>query len=223
MEFIIGLISNNILSVCEGEFLNIRKFAIATLILSFIIVGLNQLSPVDHPLISDYGPMTSEKFESLSQTDSDGPLIWAITGHAIIDYCYSLPSNYTFYATVNDTSGVDTVLVTVNEVEYEMAHRPSSDDSDCYIYVHSIPDVDHYTMYYSYWANDTLGFSSETDLGFCDMAVWNICPSETTTTTTSTNSTVTNEIGPEFLFMICSISVFVVLLLVLLHKVKKSR
>ncbi|MFX1483915.1 MAG: NosD domain-containing protein [Promethearchaeota archaeon] len=107
------------------------------------------------------------KFEPSFPIDFEGPNIRTLIGSMVIDYLYELPSHWLFEVFVNDTSGVDTVLVTVNGHVYEMTYEPTIEEPDRYIYDYAHP----VTMLYSYWANDTLGFEAETEEAYITMGV----------------------------------------------------
>lgn len=157
------------------------------------------------------------KFEPSFPLDWDGPYLSAYVGFALIEYFYELPSNYTFRATVNDTSGVDTVLITVNGIVHEMVHQPSVYNPDAYVYVHPISSKTLCSMTFSYWANDTLSFNTETGNGYYSLAVWNICPP-----TSTINTTCTADLTTEYFFMVGSVSLLVISLVVLLISKKRK-
>ncbi|MHA2025085.1 MAG: NosD domain-containing protein [Candidatus Thorarchaeota archaeon] len=108
------------------------------------------------------------KFNPTFSIDFEGPYILAPLGFMAIDFTDTIPTTWGFIATVTDPSGVDLVIITINGVEQEMIHQPTSENPDQYVYNHPNPT----TMTYSYWANDSLGFSSETPEGFISLGVF---------------------------------------------------
>lgn len=115
------------------------------------------------------------KFDPTFLIDFEGPYILAVLGSMAIDFTDTIPSSWGFEATVSDPSGVDMVIITINGLEREMIHQPTSENPDRYVYNHPNPT----TMTYSYWANDSLGFSSETDQGFISLGVLPVGPEPT--------------------------------------------
>jgi len=125
--------------------------------------------------------------------DFEGPYIGASVGYLNVDFNNDFPEFWSFVATVTDTTGVDTVIITVNEEPHLMIHQPTSENPDLYVYHHPNPRF----MRYSYWANDTLGLSTETEQGWISCGVFRYTTytqPTTTTTTSSTTSTTSNPI-----------------------------
>ncbi|MBN2228298.1 MAG: right-handed parallel beta-helix repeat-containing protein [Candidatus Thorarchaeota archaeon] len=142
------------------------------------------------------------KFDPSFPMDFEGPLILASLGSLYIDYCNELPSSYRFTAIVNDTSGVDTVIMTVNGIPHKMTHQPSESKPDLYVYDHPMESW----MVYSYWANDTIGLSSETPVGHISAGVM-YCPEQFS--------------GFDIALQLLVVAIVSVIALVLFWKIKK--
>ncbi|MFW9959282.1 MAG: NosD domain-containing protein [Candidatus Odinarchaeota archaeon] len=131
--------------------------------LDYVGTGEYQISGLGNSI--DHFPT---KFSPSFPMDFDGPSIIAPLGFLCIDYIDEIPDSYRLTATVTDPSGVDTVIITVNGVSHVMNYLPSTENPDYYVYDHPNPSF----MTYSYWANDSLGLSSATEMGFISLGVF---------------------------------------------------
>ncbi len=101
--------------------------------------------------------------------DYHPPVIEAFLQHSYYDVC-SFPFYLYFEANVSDYSGVNTVLVLGFG---KMKYSPTATNPNRYIL-----SVGVYTtsQYYRYWANDTLGYSSESGEGYISVNHYNCIP-----------------------------------------------
>jgi parallel beta-helix repeat protein len=76
---------------------------------------------------------------------------------------------------VNDPSGTDSVLVMTYSSSLQMVHEPTSEYPDRYVYRMEGP-FDYISLYYYFWANDTLGHESKTGQFGFNFGIMNNCP-----------------------------------------------
>lgn len=150
--------------------------------------------------------------------DFEGPHIIASVGTLNVDFVDDFPEFWSFVATVTDTTRVDTVIITVNEEPHLMIHQPTTENPDLYVYHHPNPRF----MRYSYWANDSLGLSTETEQGWisCGVFRYTTYTQPTTTTTTSTTSNPILNLGSTLIAG--SVGLLLIFIVVVTIKKKQS-
>jgi hypothetical protein len=102
-----------------------------------------------------------DRFPSLADFDLAGPKFYLLTDYRVTAQFHTPLQSLDFHASAYDQSGIDTVLLyysstlTGNWSCMEMDYQPTSD-----YYFHSFDGPLYYLdfiSYYYYWANDTLG------------------------------------------------------------------
>lgn len=116
--------------------------------------------------------LAASLFTPTYSLDILGPtIIGAYVGSFIcIDY-NERPASFGFWATVTDVSGVAFVHIIINGDVHEMTHSPTEANPNRYVY--DLPDpVSEGFIVMHYRAQDTLGHSSETDVGQLSIGVF---------------------------------------------------